>query len=192
MDLLLDEKHSRIQLEQQVQELRDELSTQKLAFDQQRNKTLAELDAFQRAFLKEKSNRFNLEQVYTRLMIDFHNLSMEHTALKKFNTNLETEVQNLSESNNSLYKYVQNISAKHDALAKLNTALTEKVNNLSVESTENKQTFANVIDVLNQTSIASFNILRTDLDLAKRKADIVTIRANMADLTQKQGNYLLT
>ena len=219
LDLLLDEKHFRSQLEQQVQELRDELSIEKLAFDLQRNKTLTELEAFQRAFIKEKSNRFHLEQAYTRLTMDFHHLSLEHSVLKKMYTNLETDFHNVTKSNNRLDKYVQNVSAKHDilegkhdALAKLNAELVEKVKNQSAESTANKQTIAittNGINELNQTSITMLNGVRTELaanhadiasnrinigtnraDVATNKADIVTIQADVTVLKRKQGNYL--
>ena len=180
LDLLLDEKHFRSQLEQEVKELRDELSIEKLAFDLQRNKTLAELEAFQRAFIKEKLNRFHLEQAYTRLTMDFHNLSLEYSALKKMYTNLETDFQNVSKSNNWLDKYVQNVSAKHDilelkhdALAKLNAELVEKVKNQSAESTANKHAIAivaNDINELNRTSITMLNDVH--IELAANYADI--------------------
>ena len=190
LDLLLDEKHFRTQLEQQVQELRDELTTEKLAFEQQRNVTFVKLDEFQRAFDKEKSNRFHLEQAYTRLTMDFHNLSLEHDALKRNNTDLEANLRNVS------VKYA---------------GLDEKVKNLTVASKDNKQLLsvvANDINVMNQTSIASLNAVHTDIannhagiatnridigtnkaDIATNLADIATSQADVAELKRKQGNY---
>ena len=202
LDLLLDEKHFRSQLEQQVRDLRDELATEKLAFGQQSNRTLAELDAFQRAFNKEKSNRFHLEQAYTRLTIEFHNLSLDHDALKKNNKDLEKQLQNVSDNHDVLKR-------KHDALASLNAVLDEKVKNLTGESMDDKRRLAivdNDIIAMNQTFISSLSIVHTDIatnraniatnrvnigtnraDIATNHANIVTDQADLAEIKRKQG-----
>lgn len=89
VDLLLDEKHSRNQLGQEVEALRSQLAAQSKAMDEQNNQTKTEIGALHQAFNKEKSNRHQLEQEYARLMMD-------HAALMKQNGYLEITVQNIS------------------------------------------------------------------------------------------------
>ena len=99
LDLLLEEKRLRGQLENHVgslemriSNLQLELASQKMDTDQailhQRNDTEAKMQLFNHTLEKEKSNRHQLEREYTKLSLDYQTLTNQYNDLSAMYTNM--------------------------------------------------------------------------------------------------------
>ena len=120
--LLINEEHSRnhlennlTSLEQRVSEIESDLKTKyaqdianvkdalegqmnhtKSLMEKEINTTKAALNHQAQALEKEKSDRRQLEREYTKLIMDFNNLSRAHSDLRKENVNLNESIRNYS------------------------------------------------------------------------------------------------
>lgn len=90
LDLLIEEK-----------KLRSELETRVDVLEQKILENVAALQTFTQAFAKEQSNRHQLQRSYTRLSVDFHNLSLEHAVLMEKHKHLQKGLYNITRESES-------------------------------------------------------------------------------------------
>lgn len=90
LDLLIEEK-----------KLRSELETHVDVLEQKILENVAALQTFTQAFAKEQSNRNQLQRSYTRLSLDFHNLSIEHAVLMEKHKHLQKGLYNITHESES-------------------------------------------------------------------------------------------
>ena len=182
VDLLVEEKHLRSQLETQVSQLVQEVHSNE-----------GRLDAFNQAFNKEKSNRHQLEQSYTHLSIAFHNLSMDHNALTARNKELEKKFLNLtrisqdklSSMDTSIINMNRTIDYLTNETVKIQT-LNQSVSNHFGEVATNISSLTNSVYHQQQqlASIDSDN-KAISLSVATNQAEV---SANRAEITKNRAN----
>ena len=96
LDLLLDEKHSRLLLEQEFNNLKAGFEAQNITLTQQIISKEKDIEQISLTLDTEMSNRRQLESAYTRLSEEFRNLTMEHSEEMRRNTDLKANLRNLS------------------------------------------------------------------------------------------------
>lgn len=129
LDLLLNEKNLRSELEPRIKRLEDGIWAMNTALEQQYNKTEAALEALKQAHSKENQ----LQQAYTRLQMEFQNLSQSQVPLMQRIHDLERQIHNLSLNNIELEKHNNNLEAQvHNLSVHLNT-LTKRDNDIEVQ-----------------------------------------------------------
>lgn len=183
VDLLVEEKHLRSQLENRVNFLEQEI-----------HKNVAKLDAFNRAFLKESSNRHQLELEYARLSLNFRNLSIDHNALIARNEELEKGFLNLTRiSQDKINSMEISITDVNDSLRQ---DLTNEISRIQVL---NKSFNGYTNDNMNKFISIGYNLssIRTHVlansgKIATNQANIFHNQADIHQLKQKSnGNKLL-
>lgn len=211
VDLLVEEKHLRSQLETQVSQLVLEVHNNE-----------GRLDAFNQAFNKEKSNRHQLELSYTQLSIEFHNLSIEHQALMARNKELEKGFLNLTrvstdrlqsmdtnirDMNKSTAEYLHNetarIQAIHQAVSNHFVEVESNISSLTNDVFNHQQQLATIesdnkaIHFSVSTNQAEVSANRAEITknranitsaLAKIATSQVEVSANRADITKNRAN----
>lgn len=167
LDLLLDEKHSRSLLELTVNNLQAELAAHRRDTEEQSNKTEMEIEGLKLSLSKEKSNRRQLKQEYTRLSIEFRNISLSHDEVIMRNKELEEKVHNLSLSNDAMMSR-ENYVEKH-------------IYNLTKELGQDQMRLSN----LENKSMAINQSLQ--LSVSAIQSEIQNHYAELLTLKQKQG-----
>ena len=87
------------------------LNLTRQALEQELNITKQALEHQSHALEKEKSNSRQLEREYTRLMIDFRNLSMKYDSLVAKETDLSSRMESINGSHNLLQANVSRMNA---------------------------------------------------------------------------------
>ena len=152
LDLLLEEKHLRGQLENHVgslemriSNLQSELASQKKDTDEeilrQRNETDAKIQLLNHTLVKEKSNRHQLQREYTKLGMNYKTLTTQY---------------------NDLSAKYSNMSLAYDLLLKQYSLLEGRLNNLAQETRQ-----------MNQSLLLSVTTNHADiLDLRQKQSNI--------------------
>ena len=180
LDLLMEEKHLRGQLENRVNQLEQELHTNE-----------GKVDAFNQAITKEKSNRHQLETAYTRLLMSFHNLSSDDNALradhaKEIARNNELEKRFLNLTKDAMEKFKLH---EHEIKNILNKTLDQGLSNKTKimirainQSVRNNVSNINKRVITLEATISSIaaNMTRNHRVITTIEAENMDIRSNLS------------